>query len=130
MDLNQIFSLEAITFRSDIWVLLIPLICICVDFVTGVLHAWSAGHLKSYKMREGLARKSGELLVLILGEAFTFGMNLPIYILAFLSFYVIFMEIISIIENLRKLGIKIPAFVNKALENIEEQIDRGDDKHE
>lgn len=130
MDLNQIFSLEAITFRSDIWVLLIPLICICVDFVTGVLHAWSTGHLKSYKMREGLARKSGELLVLILGEAFTFGMNLPIYILAFLSFYVIFMEIVSILENLRKLGIKIPAFVNKALESIEEQIDNGGDKHE
>lgn len=130
MDLNQIFSLEAITFRSDIWVLLIPLICICVDFVTGVLHAWSTGHLKSYKMREGLARKSGELLVLILGEAFTFGMNLPIYILVFLSFYVIFMEIVSILENLRKLGIKIPAFVNKALESIEEQIDNGGDKHE
>lgn len=130
MDLNQIISLETISFRNEFWVLIIPLVCICVDFVTGVLHAWSTGHLKSYKMREGLARKSGELLVLILGEAFTFGMNLPIYILAFLSFYVIFMEIISIIENLRKLGIKIPAFVNKALENIEEQIDRGDDKHE
>lgn len=130
MDLNQIFSLETISFRNEFWVLIIPLVCICVDFVTGVLHAWSTGHLKSYKMREGLARKSGELLVLILGEAFTLGMNLPIYILAFLSFYIIFMETISIIENLRKLGIKIPAFVNKALENIEEQIDNGGDKHE
>lgn len=128
MDLTQIFSLDTIQFRDEFWVLLIPLACICVDFVTGVLHAWSTGHLKSYRMREGLVRKSGELFVLILGEAFTWGMKLPIYIIDFLSLYIIVMELISIIENLRKMGVKIPKFIEKALESIDDKLEGNDDE--
>lgn len=130
MDFGKIFTPEIIQFRDGNWILLIPLICIAVDFVTGVLYAWSTGHLKSYKMRQGLARKSGELLILILGEAFTYGMFLPVYILWFLSAYIIFMELVSIIENLRKMGIKIPKFIEVALEAIDEAIDKGGDKDE
>lgn len=130
MDFGKIFTPEIIQFRDGSWTLLIPLICIAVDFVTGVMHAWSTGHLKSYKMRQGLARKSGELLILILGEAFTYGMTLPVYILWFLSAYIIFMELVSIIENLRKMGIKIPKFIEVALEAIDEAIDKGGGKDE
>lgn len=128
MDFNQILSFEFLHFRDDFWILIIPLVCIAVDFVTGVLHAWSAGRLKSYKMRQGLARKSGELLILVLGEAFTYGMQLPGYVLAFLALYIIFMELVSIVENLRNMGIKIPKFIDKALASIDEKIDnnRGD----
>lgn len=125
MDFNQIFSLEFLHFRDDFWILIIPLVCIAVDFVTGVLHAWSTGHLKSYKMRQGLARKSGELLILVLGEAFTYGMQLPVYVLAFLALYIIFMELVSIVENLRNMGIKIPKFIDKALASIDEKIDNN-----
>lgn len=130
VEIEKIFSIEMLQFRTGEWVLLIPLICIVVDFATGVLHAWSTGHLKSYKMRQGLARKSGELLILILGEAFTYGMSLPVYILWFLSGYIIFMELVSIIENLRKMGIKIPKFIEVALEAIDETIDKGGRKDE
>lgn len=125
MKVDQMLAIEAIQFRNDFWILLIPLACIVADFVTGVLHAWSSGHIKSYKMRQGLAKKSGELLILVLGEAFTYGMNLPVYILGFLALYIIFMELVSIIENLRKMGIKIPKFIDKALEAIDEAIDNN-----
>jgi phage-related holin len=60
-------------------------------------------------------------------------MNLPVYILGFLALYIIFMEVVSIIENLRKMGIKIPKFIDKALAAIDEAIDNnttGGDKDE
>ena len=40
------------------------------------------------------------------------------------------MELVSIIENLRKMGIKIPKFIEVALEAIDEAIDKGGDKDE
>ena len=75
-------------------------------------------------MREGLSKKAGELAILAIGEVFTVGMSIPLYVLTFLSVYIIFMEIVSICENLKKMGIKIPKFIDKALGNVEKEINK------
>lgn len=115
--------LNKASFRDNYWVIIIPSVLMVLDILTGVIHAWATGHLKSYKMREGLNHKAGELCVLLIGELFTYGMQLPAVFINAVSGYVILMELISIIENLDKMGVPMPKFVTSALRNAKDKID-------
>ena len=94
-----------------------------IDILTGSLNAWAKGDFKSFKMRQGLVKKCGEVTILGIGELFTIGMILPTYIMSGVSFYIIFMELISICENLQKMGVPIPKFIKKALSDTEKALE-------
>lgn len=122
--------LQEVSFQDPGWIMLIPACLMGFDILTGVVHAWATGHLKSYRMREGLGRKFGEITILCIGQIFTSGMNLPSYILPAFSIYIIFMELVSICENLKKLGIPMPRFIDKALASMNDIIQNGSDMKE
>lgn len=125
-------------FSDQNWIFLLPCALMALDVLTGIVHAWVTGHLKSYRMREGLGRKFGEVSILVIGCLFTEGIGLPVYIFGWFSIYIIVMELISICENLDKLGVPIPYFVKRALGQVNETIQNGrkvgddtdDDRHE
>lgn len=124
--MNEIETLLTnVDFRDPSWVMLIPAALMAIDVLIGVVHAWVTGHLKSYRMREGLGRKFGEIMILFIGEIFTAGLNFPSYILKAFSIYIMFMEVVSICENLKKLGVPIPKFIDKALESMNDIIQNG-----
>lgn len=124
--MNEITNIFTdVSFHDGGWIMLIPVTLMGIDVLTGVIHAWATGHLKSYKMREGLGRKFGEIMILFMGQLFTVGMNFPFYLLSAFSLYIILMEIVSICENLKKLGVPIPKFVDKALNSMNEEIQNG-----
>lgn len=124
MDLNEM--LQMISSTDNYRVLLVPFALMVFDFVTGVSHAWATGHLKSYRMREGLNKKVGEITMIIIGCLFNWALNVPKYVVYGIVLYVIIMELISICENLDKMGVPIPKFVKKALRNAEEKIQDKD----
>lgn len=126
MDVMSI-DFSDVQFTNAYWVLFLPCALMALDVLTGVTHAWMTGHLKSYRMREGLGRKAGELTILVMGALFTAAISLPPYIMGFFSLYIVVMELVSICENLKKLGIPIPRFVDRALGNIENKIQNGSD---
>lgn len=113
-------------FTKGAWVFIIPISMMAIDYATGLLNAWIKKKIKSSKMREGLAKKFGELCVLGIGSIFSYGFNIPIYILYFMSIYIIVMELISICENLDLLGVHIPKFVKNALNEANETMQNGD----
>ena len=115
--------LESVKFVNEIWVFMIPGILMAIDILTGSLNAWAKRDFKSYKMRQGLVKKCGEVTILGMGELFTIGMILPTYIMSGISFYIIFMELISICENLQKMGVPIPKFIKKALSDTEKALE-------
>lgn len=115
--------LENVKFVNEVWVFMIPGILMAVDILTGSLNAWAKRDFKSYKMRQGLVKKCGEVTILGIGELFTIGMILPTYIMSGVSFYIIFMELISICENLQKMGVPIPKFIKKALSDTEKALE-------
>lgn len=124
--MNEITNIFTdVSFHDGGWIMLIPVTLMGIDVLTGVIHAWVTGHLKSYKMREGLGRKFGEIMILFIGQLFTAGMNFPFYLLSAFSLYIILMEIVSVCENLKKLGVPIPKFVDKALTSMNEEIQNG-----
>lgn len=125
--MNEITNIfNNVSFQDGGWIMLIPVTLMGVDVLTGIIHAWITGHLKSYKMREGLGRKFGEIMILFIGQLFTAGMNFPFYILSAFSLYIILMEIVSICENLKKLGVPIPKFVDKALASMSDKIQNNE----
>lgn len=114
--------LESVKFVNEVWVFIVPGILMAIDILTGSLNAWAKRDFKSYKMRQGLVKKCGEVTILGIGELFTIGMILPTYIMSGVSFYIIFMELISICENLKKMGVPIPKFISRALSNAEKEL--------
>lgn len=121
---------EQFQFSSEFWMVLLPVAMMAIDIVTGFINAWVKGEIKSSILRKGIAKKSGELVIILLGELFVIGMNLPVGICAGISIYIIVMELISIFENLDKLGVPIPKFVSKALNDTAEKINKDDEKEE
>ena len=113
--MEDLRALTSIAFRDDWWILLLPAACIAIDIITGVLDAWIRNRLKSYRLREGLGKKAGELLAITLGEVLVAGLCVPKIIVSGISIYVVFMEIVSIMENFNKLGVPIPPAIAKAL---------------
>ena len=127
MDIGKI--LEQIRFESMLWLLLIPVAMMAIDIITGLLNAWVTESFESSKMRSGLAKKCGEMMTILIGIMLMYGVNLPSYIVTGVSAYIIFMEFMSIMENLDKLGVPVPAFVRKVINNVDDTL-RNDDYEE
>lgn len=113
-------------FISTAWILALPAIMMALDILTGFIYAWISKTFESSKMRAGLGKKFGELSYIVIGAMATIGLGLPAYILKGISIYIIFMEIMSIIENAEKLGAPIPAFVKKVVNNVNDSLSNDD----
>lgn len=118
--------LKSFHFTNAVWVLLIPVTLMGIDVITGYLKACVKHEVKSSRMREGLAKKFGEITILIIGKLFEYGLGIPKYILNIISLYIIIMELVSIAENLDKMGVPIPKFVKKRLGDIEDTVMNDD----
>lgn len=114
--------LKGFKFTNSLWVLIIPVTLMGLDVLTGYLNAWLKGEIKSSRMRQGLVKKCGEIVILIIGKLFEFGLGLSTYIMNMISFYVILMELVSITENLNKMGVPIPKFFRKGLGDLNDTI--------
>ena len=128
MDIGNI--IKEIHFDNLLWLLLIPVAMMAIDIVTGLINAWATNSFQSARMRTGLAKKCGEIIIILIGMMFTYGMNLPKYILTGIAIYIIFMELMSVMENLKKLGVPIPAFISKVLNNVDETLKTAEDYEE
>jgi toxin secretion/phage lysis holin len=121
---------EAMASAEDYKLLLLPFILMVLDFLTGITHAWATGHLKSYKMRDGLNKKVGEICILLIGYIFTWTINAPKYLMIGLTIYIVIMELISLSENLDKMGVPLPKPLKKALRNAEYKATEGEKKED
>lgn len=129
--MEEIYSfISQFHFRNELWVLFIPLGLMAIDVLSGVIKAWSKNDFKSAIMRAGLAKKAGEIMILIVGELISFGLMLPDVVMNSVSFYIIFMEVMSVLENANALGIPIPKFVRDAINNANDQLQNGSKSNE
>lgn len=109
--------LQNFHFANEGWVLILPLALMVIDFITGSINAWANNDFKSKKMRSGLNKKVGEIAIIVIGELFSYGLGLPVYIMNLISGYIIIMELTSVLENLNKMGVPIPKFISESLSN-------------
>ena len=64
--------------------------------------------------------------MILIGILFTFGMGIPQQILSCLSLYIIIMELMSIIENLDKLGVPLPKALKDVINNVGTSLQNDD----
>lgn len=109
-------------FVNEFWTLVTPLCLMGIDTITGTVNAFAKKQFKSKKMRMGLSKKIGEIAILVIGELFSFSLCLPHYIMSCISFYIIMMEFMSIMENIDKMGVPLPRFISDVINNKDDSI--------
>ena len=114
--------LQEIHFTAPYWVLVLPLVGAGTDIITGWIQATVNGTWNSTKMRKGLYRKAGEILIVIVAYVVQVAVVLPVRLADVTSAYICIMEALSILENLDQAGINIP-WVKKWLEKAKQNID-------
>lgn len=101
---------------------LLPLSFIGLDFLTGFVNALIKHEVSSSKMREGGGKKFGELVcicVALLGVAF---IRIPAQAVYAVSAYICLMELISIYENIKLLGVTVPGALDHKVDNLKHDI--------
>lgn len=111
---------------NDLWLYLTPLIFMMADIITGFGNAYIHKTIVSHKMRSGIIKKCGEMLIIFLTSLICFVLQLPHQIIIAVAFYMILMEAISILENLDKIGVPIPGWIEQSLNNVANDIDKGE----
>lgn len=104
MNIEQIIT--SLNFTNIFWQGGATLIFMIADIISGIIQAIINKNLDSQKMREGILRKMLLILVVILSFIFQYAFNIPA-ISKVVCIYLIVMEIISIMENLKKAGIDL-----------------------
>ena len=123
-------DLSNFSYSHIYWIFLLPLIGAGADIVTGWIQATINGTWDSTKMRKGLYRKGGELLVVII--AFVAEAAIPVVaeykVATWISLYIVIMEAVSVLENLDQAGVGFPKSILKKLGKVKEELDGGEDE--
>ena len=119
-------SLEKVSFTAPYWVILLPSILMAADIVTGWIQASINATWDSTKMRKGLFRKSGELVVLLVAYVINAALNLPVDIPGFIAIYISIMEILSVCENLNQAGLPVPTWITRRLGKVAKDLSDDD----
>lgn len=115
--------LNMLDFSNMFWQILTPLLFSLADIISGYIQALINKDVDSQKMRSGLLHKTLIILVIILSFIIQFTFNIN-YISKVVSIYVILMEAVSILENLKKAGINLGKLGNilKEKQDITENV--------
>lgn len=119
-------TLQNISYTHRFWVFLLPLILMAADVVTGWIQASVNGTWDSTKMRKGLFRKSGELMIIIVAYVIYEAIALPVDVPVFISGYVVIMEILSVLENLDQAGVPVPTWLTRRLKKAADALAEDD----
>ena len=117
--------IQSVHFVSAVWVLLLPIAFIGLDVLTGLTKAFVRKDFQSTKMRSGFGKKIGEIAVLVIGELISYALGLPRVIMSGISLYLVFMELMSNIENLSDLGVPLPKKLIDCLSQVDKAIQTG-----
>ena len=103
---NLQYFIEHLNFANVYWQIGTTLIFMLADIISGVVSATILHDLDSQKMREGLLRKVLLILIVLLSFVVGSAFNLT-FISKAVCIYIIIMETISILENVKKAGIDL-----------------------
>ena len=127
---NTIIDLSEIQFSHLYWLFLLPDIFAAADIITGWLQATINSCWDSTKMRKGLYRKGGEMLVVFLAYIIYIALQIPIEIVKGIVIYIVIMETVSVIENLDLAGVPMPTWITHRLKKIADGLIKEDKKDE
>lgn len=120
------------------WAVLVFLVCLALDYITGSWAARAKGEWSSAIARQGLWHKLGEIVALLVAALCDIAVQVvlqstaaPIlgsiqydgYITMIVCVWYIFTELGSIIENAGELGAPIPKWLSKGIAKLKGKVD-------
>lgn len=109
MNIEEI--VKSLSYSGLLWEVLTPLLFSLGDIITGYVQAVINHDVDSKKMRNGLLHKF--LIIICLFLAYIFGLSFNLLAISrIISIYIVLMEIMSILENMKKAGIDVGKLTN------------------
>ncbi|MEY8428740.1 phage holin family protein [Lachnospiraceae bacterium 46-15] len=137
--IKAVFSAAFGFLTSLLGILAIPVVlmvsCNVIDYITGLMASDRRGQeITSYKGLRGIRKKVCMWLLVVVGAIIdqlllyassTVGIELPFTFLVacIVALWIICNEIISILENIKDMGVPIPAFLTPLIQNIKSQVE-------
>lgn len=136
---KSIFTMVFTAATSCLGILAIPVlimvVCNLIDYITGLVASkFRNESINSYKSFRGIAKKICMWLLVIVGALVdqlllyagsTIGINLPFTFLVacLVAVWIICNEMISILENIKDIGVKLPPFLQPLIKNVKKQVE-------
>lgn len=130
-------------------IIAVPIIVLCavmiLDYITGMVVAWKARNLSSKRGAFGVVKKLCYLIAVCVGigvdwliysglKSMGVSLGVTVFFGVLVSIWLIITELISILENLQKIGVPLPGFLGKILKRLrittEEMTNKEDKKDE
>lgn len=144
--IQTFFTAIMATLSSILGVLYIPVLllvlCNIIDYITGLISAKyrADGSISSYKSMKGIFKKVTMWLLVVVGSIIdelikysvaSMGVAIPVSFLigCVVAIWLICNEVISIIENMKDIGVPIPAFILPLVKNIKGQTEKLAEKN-
>lgn len=142
ISIQAIISAAFASFASYMGALAVPIIVLMVmmviDYLSGMSVAWSTGELSSKIGAKGIVKKVGYMALIAVAMGVDYliysgiaaanievGYNMWFGLLV--AVWLIINEMISILENLSKLGVPIPEFLKKIIQRLKNSAERKDE---
>lgn len=139
--IQAIISAALAAFASYLGALAVPIIVLMVmmiiDYLSGMSAAWSEGMLSSKAGAKGIVKKVGYMALIVVAMGVDYliysgiaaaninvGYNMWFGLLV--AVWLIINEMISILENLGRLGVPIPEFLKKIINKLKMSAERKD----
>ena len=102
--------------------------CMILDYILGVLWGFKDKNLNSKIAYDGIKKKATILLILMLAVQLDRMLQQGWIFRTVVIYFYVSMESLSILETAGKFGVPIPEKLKKALVQLQEQQNEGDDK--
>ena len=112
-----------------------------IDYITGMMSACYNSELSSKKGIKGIIKKVGYLTLVFAAmiidwlisqglQQINIDLNYTVFFAVLVAVWLIINELISVLENLSRMGVPIPDFMKKLINRLKTTVDKGDDKND
>ena len=117
--------------------IIILIVAMIIDYVTGMLSAWLNSELSSKKGIKGIVKKISYLALVAVAmivdwlifqglQQINVDLHYSVFFAVLVAVWLIINELISVLENLAKMGVPIPNFLKKLIDRLKNTVDESE----
>ena len=117
--------------------IVVLLIAMIIDYVTGMMSAWLNSELSSKKGIKGIVKKISYLALVAVAmivdwlifqvlQQINVDLHYSVFFAVLVTVWLIINELISVLENLSRMGVPIPNFLKKIIDRLKNTVDESE----
>lgn len=117
--------------------IIILIVAMIIDYVTGMLSAWLNSELSSKKGIKGIVKKVSYLALVAVAmivdwliccglQQINVNIKYSVFFAVLVTVWLIINELISVLENLSRMGVPIPNFLKKLIDRLKNTVDESE----